>query len=502
MAKVLWTQKQDMGPLPRVGHAMTYDAIRRRVVLFGGDSPGAMLFGDTWEWDGESWTQVQDIGPSARFFHALAFDNTRQRSVLFGGRNAAGLLGDTWEWDGENWTQVADSGPARRVGHAMAFDRNRNRIVLFGGDSAGRLSDTWEWDGNEWVQQGDTGPSARIHPAMAYDTARNRLVLFGGAAQDAGLGDTWEWDGNAWTEESDFGPDPCAGGAMVFKGSRVALFGGIASIASPPPQPAPPIFDRSWEWDGRHWTARQDMGPGDRVFHAMAFDEARSRVVLFGGSTVPTGGDGVQAGIRGDTWEQFEEGQATGGGPVQVELAAVEVVPNPAPAGVAVLITATLSGPTPSDASVLVLGNFMEIGTITIPAGQSSGNLELPIPVGEPAGTVTVTARMGTSEAETSLEILDAGGTVEVASVDAQPNPVPRGGTLVITVTLANPATEPAIVQLLIDGQEFAEGNIAIDVGATNGQLSIPIDAGAEPWTFELTARSGQTEASVQVTIQ
>ncbi len=157
------------------------------------------------------------------------------RSVLFGGRNPAGLLGDTWEWDGENWTQVADSGPARRVGHAMAFDRNRNRVVLFGGDSAGRLSDTWEWDGNEWVQQGDTGPSARIHPAMAYDTARSRLVLFGGAAQDAGLGDTWEWDGNAWTEESDFGPDPCAGGAMVFKGSRVALFGGIASIASPPP---------------------------------------------------------------------------------------------------------------------------------------------------------------------------------------------------------------------------------------------------------------------------
>jgi hypothetical protein len=30
-------------------------------------------------------------------------------------------------------------------------------------------------------------------------------------------------------------------------------------------------------------TARQDMGPGPRVFHAMAFDRNRSRVVLFGG---------------------------------------------------------------------------------------------------------------------------------------------------------------------------------------------------------------------------
>ena len=103
MAKVLWTQKQDMGPRPRIGHAMTYDASRRRVVLFGGDSLANASFGDTWEWDGDSWTQVQDIGPAARAFHAMAFDGTRRRTVLFGGRNPTGFLGDTWEWDGENW---------------------------------------------------------------------------------------------------------------------------------------------------------------------------------------------------------------------------------------------------------------------------------------------------------------------------------------------------------------------------------------------------------------
>ena len=285
---------------------------------------------------------------------------TRGRVVVFGGRNAAGLLGDTWEWDGESWTQVADSGPSKRFGHAMAFDRNRQRVVLFGGDSSGRLSDTWEWDGNEWVQQEDTGPSARVHPAMAYDTSRNRLVLFGGAAQDAGLGDTWEWDGTAWTEESDFGPDPCAGGAMVFKGSRAALFGGMASIASPPPLPVPTLFDRSWEWDGRHWTARQDMGPGPRVFHAMAFDETRSRVVLFGGSAAPIGGDGSAAGVRGDTWEQFEEGQATA--PETVAVSAVDVVPNPAPAGSTVIITIALTDPAPPDTTVLLLIEGVECG--------------------------------------------------------------------------------------------------------------------------------------------
>ena len=52
MARVLWTQKQDIGPRPRTGHAMTYDVARQRVTLFGGDSLDGVLRRDTWEWDG------------------------------------------------------------------------------------------------------------------------------------------------------------------------------------------------------------------------------------------------------------------------------------------------------------------------------------------------------------------------------------------------------------------------------------------------------------------
>lgn len=496
MSKVLWTQKQDIGPRPRMGHGMTYDATRRRVVLFGGDALENVLFGDTWEWDGEHWTQVQDIGPPARAFHAIAFDNVRRRSVLFGGRNDAGLLGDTWEWDGENWTQVADSGPARRRGHATAFDRNRQRVVLFGGDSDGRLNDTWEWDGNEWVQRGDSGPSPRIHPAMAYDTSRNRLVLFGGAAEDLALGDTWEWDGTAWTQESDFGPHPSAGGAMVHKGSRAALFGGIASIASPVPQPAPAVFSHSWEWNGRHWTAMQDMGPGARVFHSMAFDESRSRVVLFGGSAIPTGNEGVPAGLRGDTWEQFEEGQPTGGPGV----AAVALDPNPATAGASVNVTVVLTGPSLTHEVITVLFDGGEIGTLEIPAGEPSGTFQLQVPAMQPPGSVAVTARLGSSEVSTTLTIDVAGGTVDVESVTAEPNPITAGQTLVITVTVVAAPQEPANVQLLADNQQFAD--LTIPAGAMTGELSFPIASVPQPVDVTITARAGATEASVVLSIQ
>jgi hypothetical protein len=62
VARLLWTQRQDMGPQRRLSHAMTYDSDRKRTMLFGG-SPGNGLSGDTWEWNGDLWMQVEDIGP-------------------------------------------------------------------------------------------------------------------------------------------------------------------------------------------------------------------------------------------------------------------------------------------------------------------------------------------------------------------------------------------------------------------------------------------------------
>jgi hypothetical protein len=87
MPRFLWTQKQDIGPKPRSGHALAFDAARGRIVLFGGDAAGS-LFNDTWEWDAENWTQVADSGPSARQGLAMAYDTSRQRIVLFGGESA------------------------------------------------------------------------------------------------------------------------------------------------------------------------------------------------------------------------------------------------------------------------------------------------------------------------------------------------------------------------------------------------------------------------------
>ena len=198
MAKLLWTQKQDIGPGARSGHAMAFDAVRKRVVLFGGSAIGT-LFGDTWEWDGTMWHERRVSGPGVRLHHFAAFDARRGRLVLYGGlkpiEKTVERLTDTWEWDGVVWKQVEDVGPSQRQGAGMVG--SVEGLLLFGGtDGVDFFGDTWAWDGEHWRQRQDIGPSPRHTPAMAWDAARDRAVLFGGDSPNLGgsrvVGDTWE----------------------------------------------------------------------------------------------------------------------------------------------------------------------------------------------------------------------------------------------------------------------------------------------------------------------
>src|SRR5262245_48620229 len=80
-------------------------------------------------------------------------------------------------------------------------------------------------------------PPQRSFHQMAYDSVRRNVLLFGGA----GI--------------------PDAQGALVC------------------------CYDDTWTWDGESWLqAFSTPHPSARAAHAMAFDVARSQVVLFGGN--------------------------------------------------------------------------------------------------------------------------------------------------------------------------------------------------------------------------
>lgn len=142
----------ESGPSVRVETAMAYDAARRRVVLFGGQqstSPYAVL-SDTWEWDGQRWERrcvelaCAEQAPEARGAHAMAYDAVRGRIVLFGGQTPGGALDDTWEWDGNVWQRLPTSdSPGARLGHGLVSDSRRGELVLFGGDRGVISRETW-----------------------------------------------------------------------------------------------------------------------------------------------------------------------------------------------------------------------------------------------------------------------------------------------------------------------------------------------------------------------
>jgi hypothetical protein len=225
-------------------------------VVYGGIGPqSGTRFGDTWEWDGVRWTERNVHTPGARDHHAMAYDEARGNVVLFGGQAwDRSSPGDTWTWDGSVWTRADSStGPGGLYHHAMAYDRRRQRVVLFGGGNSTRGSsgETWEWDGTRWTRLTIEGPLPRARHRMAYDAARGVVVLHGGTAAGAQgfqyLDDTWTFDGARWERVSEHGPGARCVHAMAFdeRRGRIVLYGGSG--------PTDQLGD-TWEWDGARWT--------------------------------------------------------------------------------------------------------------------------------------------------------------------------------------------------------------------------------------------------------
>jgi len=287
-------------PAPRAAMDGVYLDHAEAGLIFGGATTTRSL-GDTWRWDGTDWEGLSGPAPSPRSFYAMTYDATREEVVLFGGGllpTPMPLYGETWIWSDDTWILATDQGPSARVFSRMTFDRKRGEVVLFGGLSAeGAMNDTWLWDGSKWREADVAAPAARMEPAMAYDEAREEVVLFGGDPSVAVTlyADTWLWNGKRWRETDADGPVARAGARMVYDPhrERVILFGGKSRVGD---------LDREgddlWEWDGETWTEMTPAtGPTPRARPAMFFDRGQRHAVLFGGAHPQSS--------EGDTWLYF-----------------------------------------------------------------------------------------------------------------------------------------------------------------------------------------------------
>jgi hypothetical protein len=177
-------------PSPRNLHVVFYDAVRDRLVLYGGADnrafqPDAAYFGDVWalDLDGLAWEQL-DVGtgfaPEGRFFSAMVHDTEADRYLLFGGHDdqILGNRNDVWAFlpDTGEWLNLAEGDlfanpmeafcsppvdfvevdlalPERRSAHTMVWAAECGHALVFAGKTdCGASDDLWTFAGGSWVE--------------------------------------------------------------------------------------------------------------------------------------------------------------------------------------------------------------------------------------------------------------------------------------------------------------------------------------------------------------
>jgi hypothetical protein len=254
-AEAAWTQLAPSGtpPSPRLNHTAIYDAMRQRMVIFGGVGYGDQftpppIFGDARELTlgaTPQWALLEPGGTPcpARASHTAIYDPVRDRMIVFGGANSSGsVLNDAWALSlGESpqWVQLAPSGtpPPARSGHTAIYDPLRDRMIVFGGAKSGGsvLNDAWALslgESPQWVQLTPSGtpPSARHSHTAIYDRIGKRMVVFGGSGY---RNDTWALalgEAPEWIQVAPDGtlPQRRQGHAGIYDATRdrMVIFGG------------------------------------------------------------------------------------------------------------------------------------------------------------------------------------------------------------------------------------------------------------------------------------
>ena len=130
-------------PPPRFDHALATDHRRRRVIMFGGRLTATSQWNaETWEWNGNEWRRLTPgESPAPRGRHVMTWDPVRERIVLNGGDDGGSTFADTWEWDGQRWSRRQPATPVPALtGQAMCADRHTGALLLFGYESQ-----TWSY---------------------------------------------------------------------------------------------------------------------------------------------------------------------------------------------------------------------------------------------------------------------------------------------------------------------------------------------------------------------
>jgi Galactose oxidase, central domain/Kelch motif len=295
-------------PSPRANATFAFDVDRRVMVLFGGRTSNVLDgLDDTWTWDGQAWTQQHPAHrPPGTSYAAMAYDVIHHRMVLYAPARGESGSPQTWTWDGADWTQESPvNTPPTRIEAAMTSDPSLGGVVLVGGTSSSDRSDVWAWNGADWTQVApDGGPIFGAAHAVLVSPKGGSLLVVGNAR-------TYKFEAGAWAPygSGDLPSGSYNVGNVVYGAGATQPLAGFVRFGD---------HGETWTWQPGRDSAWRVLNPpcspparwANAFRPAMAYDEWRGVVVLFGGRD------------RNDTWTF--DGQTW-------SPAASGVIPTPSP---------------------------------------------------------------------------------------------------------------------------------------------------------------------------
>jgi hypothetical protein len=234
------------------------------------------------------WEQQAVAGPP--FDTELYYDRVRGKV-----RGVSQSAREVFEWDGAAWGVAGPLTALPVDGCSLAaFDPDKDLLYYLCHDAQASAFLVAS-GGATWTPR-SLPPSAPLTASLGYDEVRKELLLFGSSNGAPGV--TWTAKDGVWTLRAPASTVPAAAGrAMAFDARRgVTVMLGEDDCPTGGGACAPKHTSEIWEWNGATWThARPPVQPPPRLDGKLAYDAARARTVLFGGTI-----DGASA---GDTWE-------------------------------------------------------------------------------------------------------------------------------------------------------------------------------------------------------
>lgn len=191
---------QGAPPPPRSYPTVVMDALRHRMLVFGGLGPYSDVYALDLDTTPATWEPLapQNAGPSPIWAGVGVYDAPRDRFVVATGNGSS--TNQVWALSlaTNTWTQLVAQGPAPspRYLSAAAYDAGSEALVLFGGYDGNGRNDVWELkltDPVTWTQQIPTSllPSPRWSHVLTVNPLTGEFYTTGGWSDVGFKSDLW-----------------------------------------------------------------------------------------------------------------------------------------------------------------------------------------------------------------------------------------------------------------------------------------------------------------------